>query len=109
MPRREDRRREITRLLAQRETQGLSLRDLSERSGIPIGTLSWWSYRLRQESKPAFVELQLSSNDNVGIAGVATSTPDIVVRHPDGLCVELRGDAADRLVEHVLSRLNQCS
>lgn len=37
-------------LLARRETDGLSLRALSEESGIPFGTLSWWNWRLRQGS-----------------------------------------------------------
>ncbi|MCA8976853.1 MAG: helix-turn-helix transcriptional regulator, partial [Planctomycetes bacterium] len=36
-------------LLARRERQGLTLRELSKKTGIPFGTLSWWSWRLRQE------------------------------------------------------------
>ena len=57
------RREEMAALFAQREEQGLSLRSLSRRSGIPLGTLSWWNWRLRQEAEPSaapstnFVEL----------------------------------------------------
>jgi len=37
-------------LLARREREGLSLRELSTKTGIAVGTLSWWSWRLRQDS-----------------------------------------------------------
>lgn len=37
-------------LLARRERDGLSLRKLAEATGIPFGTLAWWSWRLRQDS-----------------------------------------------------------
>lgn len=59
------RRNEMAALLARRERDGLSLRALSEETGIPFGTLSWWSWRLRQEpverSRPEqFVELTVA-------------------------------------------------
>lgn len=41
------RRKEMSALLARRERDGRSLRRLSNETGIPIGTLSWWSWRLR--------------------------------------------------------------
>jgi hypothetical protein len=41
------RRRQIEKLLRQREERCESLRSVSERSGIPVGTLSWWQHRLR--------------------------------------------------------------
>ena len=37
-------------LLSRRERDGLSLRRLALESGIPVGTLAWWSWRLRQDS-----------------------------------------------------------
>ncbi|MEZ6038832.1 MAG: hypothetical protein R3F29_15235 [Planctomycetota bacterium] len=43
------RRKEMAALLARRERDGLSLRALSVETGIPFGTLSWWSWRLRQD------------------------------------------------------------
>ena len=56
------RRKEMAALLARRERDGLSLRELSEETGIPFGTLSWWSWRLRQgtgdgASEDGFVEV----------------------------------------------------
>lgn len=60
----EMRRREgLAALFAQREEHGLSLRTLSRRTGIPLGTLSWWHGRLRQDPtlsaapSSSFVEL----------------------------------------------------
>lgn len=59
------RRNEMAALLARRERDGLSLRALSEETGIPFGTLSWWSWRLRQEPvqrsrAEQFVELEVA-------------------------------------------------
>ena len=45
------RRSEIERLLARRRRNGLTFRELSEESGIPIPTLSWWSRKLSLESE----------------------------------------------------------
>jgi len=39
----------MERLLARRERQGLTFRELSGESGIPIPTLSWWASKLRRE------------------------------------------------------------
>lgn len=39
----------MERLLRRRERQGLSYRELSEESGVPIPTLSWWSRKLERE------------------------------------------------------------
>jgi hypothetical protein len=53
----------IERLLTERATKGTSLAALSARSGIPTGTLSYWSWRLRRELRThasatsSFVEL----------------------------------------------------
>jgi transcriptional regulator with XRE-family HTH domain len=43
------RRPDIERLLARRARQGLTFRELSEQSGIPIPTLSYWASKLRNE------------------------------------------------------------
>ena len=43
----------MERLLRKRERQGLTYRELSEDSGIPIPTLAWWSRKLECESKGA--------------------------------------------------------
>jgi transcriptional regulator with XRE-family HTH domain len=76
MARETARRRQIRRLLALREREGLSLRAIAERSGIPVGTLSWWSHELRMASSEAeerevsFAEVVVSSGpDAPGEAG----------------------------------------
>lgn len=51
MARETARRRQMRRLLALREREGLSLRTIAERSGIRPGTLSWWSYELRKSAR----------------------------------------------------------
>jgi len=53
---RRHRRREIERLLRKRRRQGLTYRELSGESGIPIPTLSWWSRKLDREVEGAAVE-----------------------------------------------------
>lgn len=61
---RSSRRREVAALLARRDRDGLSLAALSAETGIPVGTLSWWSWKLRQESPPrsGFVEVSLTED-----------------------------------------------
>jgi len=58
-------------LLARREREGLSLRELSAKTGIAAGTLSWWSWRLRhdaqeerKEADHGFVELVATPEHN---------------------------------------------
>ena len=43
----------MERLLRRRERQGLTYRELSDDSGIPIPTLSWWSRKLKREEEGA--------------------------------------------------------
>ena len=40
-------------LLAEREREGLTMRALSERSGVPVQTLSYWASKLRRERSGA--------------------------------------------------------
>ncbi len=50
----------MERLLRKRERQGLTYRELSEESGIPIPTLAWWSRKLEceeEEDPPQACEL----------------------------------------------------
>jgi hypothetical protein len=94
----------MEQLLALRDSEGLSLRCLSDQSGVPVGTLSWWSHRLRQEARPGFTEVQIG-RDHVTTME-PSAAPEIVVRHPDGVAVELRGVAADRVVAHMLARID---
>jgi transcriptional regulator with XRE-family HTH domain len=55
-----ERREQMRRLLARRDRDGLTFAELGRRTGIPAGTLAWWSSRLRREVQVAptgFVEL----------------------------------------------------
>ena len=58
MARRHDRRR-MEALLARRQRRGLTYRELSAASGVPVPTLSWWACRLRREREAGggFVEV----------------------------------------------------
>ena len=108
MSKREDRRREMRHLLSLRGTEGLSLRALSERTGIPIGTLSWWSHHLRQAAPiPRFTEVRVVDAE----ASQPALGPDatVVLRHENGGAIELRGAAAQRVVDQVLAQLDRWS
>ena len=115
MNRRAQRRREMERLLSQRESKGLSLRTLSDRSGIPVGTLSWWSHRLRSEepteSMPTFVELVSSDTPRftAPVPDTEEGEPELRVLHPSGLVVEFRGALAKDVAERVLNGIGQWS
>jgi transcriptional regulator with XRE-family HTH domain len=64
-----DRREQMRRLLTRREREGLTYVELGRRTGIPAGTLAWWSSRLRREVQlePAgFVELVAESGSSAG-------------------------------------------
>lgn len=66
-----DRREEVRRLLLRRSAEGLTYRELSRLSGIPAGTLAWWSSRLRCQAasaEDAFVELTASADPALDVA-----------------------------------------
>jgi hypothetical protein len=43
----------LRRLVRRREIEGLSYAQLAKETGIPVGTLAWWTQRLRQEKEEA--------------------------------------------------------
>lgn len=89
-------------LLARRETDGLSLRALSEETGIPFGTLSWWSWRLRQNDTPrdgGFVEL---------VAAAPTADGAVVVRLDNGVAVEVQAGTDARWLGDLVAALRSC-
>jgi len=62
----------MRRLLARREREGLTLAELARRARIPVGTLAWWSSRLRRqeaESSVGFVELKPEAGVARGLGG----------------------------------------
>ena len=89
------RRREMERLFAVREAEGLSLRELSEQSGIPVGTLSWWSSQLRQSSAQAFREVLVRHDDSS--PSTTGRGPALRLRLPSGLIAEFDGELAERI------------
>ena len=106
MARTNERRAAIERWLRLREKQGLTLRELSTRSGIPEGTLSWWAHRLRQaKSEGDVVEVRVASGDSdIGSRAAMTDAhAAALVRLPSGITITLRGGAAQRLTETLLA------
>lgn len=77
-------------LFARRERDGLSLRALAKETGIPTGTLSWWSWRLRQEQtdetheSTGFVELSVTRPPSAAGDVVVRVGDDIEVVVPPG-------------------------
>jgi transcriptional regulator with XRE-family HTH domain len=62
------REQEMRELLELRDGAGLTVRELSEASGVPAGTLAWWSGELRRRdamriraAAPDFVEVVLEA------------------------------------------------
>jgi hypothetical protein len=92
-------------LLAQRERDGLSLRRLSEETGIPFGTLSWWSWRLRQLTGTeqgcdrGFVEVVAEDQRVDG---------GVVVRLESGLEVTVRAGTDASWLREIVAALRSC-
>jgi hypothetical protein len=96
------RREEMAALLARRERDGLSLRQLSEESGIPFGTLSWWSWRLRQDDgqrDSGFVEV-VAAGPGVDAA--------VVVRLSNGVAIEVQSGTDARWLCEIVTALRSC-
>ena len=104
-------RRRVSRWLARRRREGLTFRELSELSGIPAGTLAWWSHKLvkagdlpshgggsrEKHSKPGtklrFVEAKVveshgSVRERVEGAFEIVAPSGFRLRFPDGFRVE---------------------
>lgn len=63
-----DRREQMRSWLARRAERGLTFRELSEETGVPAGTLAFWSWKFRAEPRhdeapSAFVELVPKARD----------------------------------------------
>ena len=70
-------RPDIVRLLARRARHGVTFRELSEESGIPIPTLSYWASKLRKEeaqSAPRFVPVEVAEDAQAGAVRIETES-----------------------------------
>ena len=99
-------------LLARRERDGLSLRELSDESGIPLGTLSWWSWRLRHVADARAVDSD-SGSPNAGgfvelVAAAACHDHDVVVRLGEDLMLEVRVGTDASWLRYVVAALRSC-
>ena len=109
------REHEIREILAAGKRDGLSVRQMAERAGMPPGTLSWWRGDLRrrerlrrappaapQSSPAAFVEIVVSPGGDE-VSAAAAAAPDCAPFE-----IELRGGRRVRVpVAFGLSRLVQ--
>jgi len=69
-------RPDIERLLGRRARHGLTFRELSEESGIPIPTLSYWASKLRREERleAEFVPVEIEEEEKVGMISIETAS-----------------------------------
>jgi len=102
-----DRREQMRRWLAQREREGLTFKQLSERTEVPLGTLACWAWKLRREGAPTasrksgdarFVELV--PQDDAG------GRVEIVLRGERRLIVDASIDEPSLV--RILSALDRC-
>lgn len=111
--RRSSRRRhdpdELRRLIRRREREGLSYARLARETGIPVGTLAWWSHRVRREESGSS-ERSAPSSDFVEVipTGVGRESAEIEVRLPGGVAVLVPAGTDLSSVLRVLSALLSC-
>ncbi|MBI3269272.1 MAG: hypothetical protein HYZ53_09640 [Planctomycetes bacterium] len=102
-----DRREQMRRWLARRERLGLTFRALSVETGVPVGTLACWAWKLRNESRgvpakrrqPSFVEL-------VAEGERADGRIEVVLRGERRVIVDADVDAA--ALARVVAALERC-
>jgi len=102
MKKRTKRQKEMEKWLGIREREGISFRELSVRSGIPIGTLSSLSRKIRLEgnSNPGFRELKVVEAPKFAASSVTVRFPaghELVV---DG---QIDPESLERLTRALLS------
>ena len=88
-------------MLAQRDHEGLTFRELSGLSGIPVPTLSSWAIRLRREDDcPALVPVDVVDHPDQAFVAIEACA---------GLRITIeRGYDADVLARLLSSLLNGC-
>ena len=103
-----ERREQMRRWLARRDRAGLTFRELSQQTGVPVGTLACWAWKLRREgtrpqraddrSRP-FVELVAAPVDAAGRV-------EIVLRNERRLVVDTSIDEPSLV--RIVSALERC-
>jgi hypothetical protein len=102
-----ERREQMRRWLARRERLGLTLRELSRETGVPVGTLGHWAWKLRRRDSAArgqhsgFVELVPGSG-----ASYESGPIEIVLERGRRLLVD--GDVDEGALQRVVRALERC-
>lgn len=87
----------MERLLARRERLGLTFRELSDETGIPIPTLSYWASKFRRE-EPEATLVPVTVVEEPAESGLTIETYD-------GLRVRVEAGFDPQLLARVLSIL----
>ena len=88
-------------LLARRARHGLTFRELSEESGIPIPTLSYWASKLRREGLNGEARL-------VEVEILEESVRPIVIESGSGLRVTVEPGFDSEHLARVLGAMARC-
>jgi len=104
----------MRRWLALRDARGLTFAELSQRTGVPRGTLGYWAWKLRQDEMPrcrgarrrGFVEL-VAAVDGPGTQGDRTAGQIEIVLE-SGRRVVVSGEVEEAVLERVLEVLSRC-
>ena len=104
------RTREIwSNLIRQLERSGKDDEQFADERGIPVKTLRWWKWKLRQESDEPFllpVRVVASTAPTARRPGDGEAVIEAML--PDGVCLRFCGEAAPEVVVEVVSRLRRC-
>lgn len=97
---------ELRRLIRRREEEGLSYARLSRETGIPVGTLASWSYRVRREQAAQSV----SGSDFVEViaSGTLAGAEDVEVKLQGGIVVRVPAGTERAVAVRVLTAILSC-
>ncbi len=96
-------REEMEALLAMRKSEGLTYRELAERSGVPIFTLNYWAMKFRNENQvdstePELLRVELFEQD------VPSAIP---IELSGGIRVLVESDFDERHLRRIVNALSQ--
>lgn len=106
-----DRRESIQRWLAERRERGLTFKQLSECSGIPVPTLTGWAWRLRKEEASLDGSLGVAPFVEIGVrrASVPSSPFSQMQIEFSGCVIHLGQDFDEALFVRVLRAVKSFS